>query len=325
MIVEDFLNYIKTLRRYSDNTIRNYSDVLSLFVSYSLEDSSSDSDIINSLNTTSLRNYEVYLMDEKKLGARTVNLHLSVLSSFCKYLMKRDLIQANVLSLVQRPKQKKRLPEFYKLEAVQKYFSEKSYVLTEDRLEIQALGGESAKAIYVEILHYMIVSLLYNTAMRRSELISLTIASFNPARKVLRLKGKGDKVREIPISDLLCREILLYLKSTTIFLERERRPDESLLIAPSGRSLYPVYVDRAVKSELSDFMEFSGRKSPHVLRHTLATELLDKGADLNSIKELLGHSSLAATQVYTHNSIEKLKSVYANAHPRAKKGGNNGD
>ena len=106
---------------------------------------------------------------------------------------------------------------------------------------------------------------------------------------------------------------------------RERTLDEPLLVTVKGRQLYPVFVDRTVKGELGGIGSITGRKSPHVLRHSLATELLNEGTDLNSIKELLGHSSLAATQVYTHNSIEKLKKVYVNAHPRAKSGGKNGD
>ena len=104
----------------------------------------------------------------------------------------------------------------------------------------------------------------------------------------------------------------------------QETPGRALLLTAKGRPLYPVYVDRAIKQALGAVGSISGRKSPHVLRHTLATELLDKGTDLNSIKELLGHASLAATQVYTHNSIEKLKTVYQTAHPRAKRGGNNG-
>ena len=106
---------------------------------------------------------------------------------------------------------------------------------------------------------------------------------------------------------------------------RGRSADEPLLVTPKGAKLYPVYIDRAIKSELGQVGSITGRKSPHVLRHTLATELLNEGTDLNAIKELLGHSSLAATQVYTHNSVEKLKKVYNNAHPRAKSGGKNGD
>ncbi len=109
-------------------------------------------------------------------------------------------------------------------------------------------------------------------------------------------------------------------------MEGHARPaSDPLLITPGGSKLYPVFVDRVIKSELGQVSGITGRKSPHVLRHSLATELLNEGTDLNSIKEMLGHSSLAATQVYTHNSIEKLKKVYVNAHPRAKSGGKNGD
>ena len=131
-------------------------------------------------------------------------------------------------------------------------------------------------------------------------------------------------MREIPLVGSLCEEILLYLQSVETMTGVQATPGRALLLTAKGRPLYPVYVDRAIKSELAQVGSISGRKSPHVLRHTLATELLDNGTDLNSIKELLGHASLAATQVYTHNSIEKLKSVYKTAHPRAKSGGNNG-
>ena len=132
-------------------------------------------------------------------------------------------------------------------------------------------------------------------------------------------------MREIPLVEGLSEEILLYLQSVETMTGVQATPGRALLLTARGRALYPVYVDRAVKQELGEVGSISGRKSPHVLRHTLATELLDQGTDLNSIKELLGHTSLAATQVYTHNSIEKLKSVYNTAHPRAKSGGNHGD
>ena len=132
-------------------------------------------------------------------------------------------------------------------------------------------------------------------------------------------------MREIPIIASLCEEILLYLEAVEAMVGGKRSLKEPLLITESGRKLYPVYVDRAVKSELTGVQGLTGRKSPHVLRHSLATNLLDNEADLNSIKELLGHSSLAATQVYTHNSVAKLKTIYESAHPRAKSGGKNGD
>ena len=125
-------------------------------------------------------------------------------------------------------------------------------------------------------------------------------------------------MREIPLTASLCEEILLYLEVIRRCGFDIDRQDSPLLLTPTGRRLYPQFVDKAVKQELGSVPGISGRKSPHVLRHTIATELLDEGTDINSIKELLGHSSLAATQVYTHNSIEKLKKVYNQAHPRSR-------
>jgi integrase/recombinase XerC len=167
--------------------------------------------------------------------------------------------------------------------------------------------------------------MLYCLGLRRSELISLNVSSVDFGRKVVKVHGKGDKMREIPIIDTLCEEILLYLEAVEALVESERSLTEPLLVTFTGRRLYPAYVDRAVKRELSADDGHTGRKSPHVLRHTLATELMNNETDLYSIKELLGHSSLAATQVYTHNSAARLKNIYKHAHPRAKNGGKHGD
>jgi len=170
----------------------------------------------------------------------------------------------------------------------------------------------------------LVISILYGTGIRRAELIGLDVSSVDFARNVIHVLGKGDKMREIPIISSLSREIFLYLQATESMMG-ERTAEDPLLVTEKGRRLYPMAVQRIISQELGAVDSISGKKSPHMLRHTLATELLDNGADLNSIKELLGHSSLAATQVYTHNSIEKLKQVYNRAHPRAKRGGNNGD
>ena len=258
-----------------------------------------------------VRNYEVFLMDERGESAKTVNLHLSVLSGFCKFLMKEGVLESNPVRLVSRPRQEKRLPVFYREDAMKAYFEKTKGVL------------EYGK--YGEQLERMILGLLYGTGLRRSELISLNRDSVDFSRRVLRVRGKGDKIREIPLLPSLCEEILLYLQSVDSLKCADKGPEAPLLQTPRGGRLYPVYVDRAVKAALGTVDGISGRKSPHVLRHTLATELLDGGTDLNSIKELLGHSSLAATQVYTHNSIERLQTVYKSAHPRAKNEGNHGD
>ncbi|MCQ2147951.1 MAG: tyrosine-type recombinase/integrase [Bacteroidales bacterium] len=142
--------------------------------------------------------------------------------------------------------------------------------------------------------------------------------NLDPRRKMLSVRGKGDKMRDIPLIDDLLSEIKAYLKAVEIIWGETPDGDDPLFVTPNRGPLYPVYIDKAIKEALSSVPGITGKKSPHVLRHTLATGLLNNGTDLNSIKELLGHSSLAATQVYTHNSIEKMKSVYAKAHPRAK-------
>ena len=353
-MIDRYLEYLAAVRRYSPRTVEIYRGVLEDFLSFISEttaplhgssglktsgcagplplpseagpsllrsrgwlrfsDPTADSAapvVSEWLNVQSIRSYEVYLLDEKKESARTVSLHLSVLSGFCRFLMKQGLLESNPVRLVARPKQEQRLPVFYREEAMRDYFEQTRGVLEYGRYEDQ--------------LRRMILGLLYGTGIRRSELISLNRGSVDFSRRVLRVRGKGDKIREIPLTASLCDEILLYLQSVDSLKCADTAPEAPLLQTPRGARLYPVYVDRAVKEALGGVAGISGRKSPHVLRHTLATELLDGGADLNSIKELLGHSSLAATQVYTHNSIERLQSVYKSAHPRAKNDGNHGD
>ena len=189
----------------------------------------------------------------------------------------------------------------------------------------QEPNTKSGAAMYKKRLDRLIVSMLYGLGLRRSELIGMNISDVDFGRKVVKVRGKGDKMREIPILDALCEEILLYLEAVEAMCGGKRSLKEPLLITYKGRSLYPAYVDRVVKSELGNVKGITGRKSPHVLRHSLATELLNEETNINSIKELLGHSSLAATQVYTHTDIARLKNIYKSAHPRAKNGGKNGD
>ena len=333
MITGDYIEYVRTVRRYSPRTQAIYRDVLDRFSAFTRDGETREDDraLLDALTPTVIRNYEVHLLDEESLDPRTVNLHLSVLSGFCRYLIQQGRIPSNPVRLISRPKTAKRLPVFYREDAMKTYFTDTEHDADAEALELlRALvaanpADPTAVSLYERRLRRMILSLLFGTGIRRSELISLTVSSLDPGRRILSVRGKGDKMREIPLVDGLYQEILLYLQSVETMTGVQETPGRALLLTAKGRPLYPVYVDRAIKQALGAVGSISGRKSPHVLRHTLATELLDKGTDLNSIKELLGHASLAATQVYTHNSIEKLKSVYLTAHPRAKSGGNNGD
>ena len=331
-LVERYISYIQKERRFSKRTVELYTSVLTDFVHRIVCDSKEESDVSDqmvkdNLKIVRIRDYEVQLLDQAKLSPVTVNLHLSVLSGFCRYLVMQGELKSNPVPSVARPKVPKRLPSVFRQEAMDAYFERTKHDVNEQALEafIQCKDTEEGKKNYERRLRRLIISMLYGLGLRRAELVSLNISNVYFGRKVVKVLGKGEKMREIPIVDALFEEILLYLKAVEALVESERSLKEPLLVTYSGKRIYPVFVDRAVKKELSDKEGITGRKSPHVLRHSLATGLLDEGADLNSIKELLGHSSLATTQVYTHNSVARLKTIYKSAHPRAKNGGNYGD
>lgn len=335
MIVEDFLTYIRVVKRYSPRTQDIYGAVLEDFRGFVGEGNGVEADdalLIDSLRPQLLRSYQVRLIDTGH-SPRTVSQHISALSSFCRWLVMQGKLASNPARQLTRPKVERRLPHFYRAEALAEYFRSTEGVadaqaLSELREALAQGDRKFACRLYDDRLRRLVVSLLAGTGVRRAELISLRTDSVDFGRKVLKVLGKGDKMRKIPLLGALCEEISLYLKAVELIGGRGsdepgRRP---LMVTHSGRVLYPAFVDRAVKRELGEHAAgITGRKSPHVLRHTLATGLLNNEADLNSIKELLGHSSLAATQVYTHTSVAQLKRIYQQSHPRAKSGGKNGD
>ena len=314
-LIHKYIVYIRDVRRYSDRTVQLYEESLYNYAALVLDsDTPSDEELVASLNRSQIRSYMVDLMDVRHLSPKTVSLHMSALSSFCRYLVKENVIKSNPARLVRKPKIEKRLPEYYRAESMRQYFD-----------NVQPLMSDDPKKVYQYTLARLIISILYCTGMRRSELIGLNIENVNLSREVVKVLGKGNKMREIPLIASLCEEISLYLKAVEALMGRERSLKEPLLVTYAGKRLYPMYVDRVVKSQLGDVKGITGRRSPHVLRHSLATELMNEGADLNSIKEMLGHSSLATTQVYTHSSFARLKNIYEQAHPRAKNGGKHGD
>ena len=327
-IINKFIDYIRSVRRYSQRTAEIYEYVLKDFCrDREVDENASDNSILDVLTSPEIRSYEVNLMDERKMTPKTVNLHLSVLSRFCDYLIKQNLKHSNPVSLISRPKVPKKLPEFYKEDALSDYFARTEIDACEKSLLafLNAPFTKLGRKCYQDRLARLIINMLYTLGIRRSELIDMSIGNVDFGRKVVKVRGKGDKMREIPLVDSLSEEILLYLKAVEALCGRQRSLKEPLLVTYKLGHLYPVYVDRTVKEELSDVKGITGRKSPHVLRHSIATELLNEGADLTSIKEMLGHSSLATTQIYTHSSIAQLKNIYKQAHPRAKNGGKHGD
>ncbi|MBO4340949.1 MAG: tyrosine-type recombinase/integrase [Bacteroidales bacterium] len=305
--------YLRDVRRYSVRTQAIYRAALDDFASWA-----GTSDITGHLIPSRLREYEGHLI-EAGISPRTVHLHMSALSGFCNFLIKEGLMTYNPVRSVRRPKMGKRLPEYYTDKSLEEYFADTAHSASAEELRIlETASGKLFADMYRRRLRRLIIVILYSTGIRRAELLGLTVGSVNMERSTLRVRGKGDKMREIPLVSSTTEEISLYLHAASL-TGAERTKDSPLLVTEKGTPLYPVYIDRAVKQELGA-AGIPGRKSPHVLRHSLATALLDEGADLEAIKQMLGHANLAATEVYTHNSAERLKAQYINAHPRAKKG-----
>ncbi|MCI2082110.1 MAG: tyrosine-type recombinase/integrase [Bacteroidales bacterium] len=308
---DEFITYLKVNRRYSERTCAIYRDAMDKFYGYLYGDGQcTPEEEIASLDADNIRSFTASELD-RGISPRTMNLKLSALSSYCKWLVRRGELKDNPINRVYRPKQQKKLPAFYTEDVMNGYISKREGELACGAMDFNAYRD------------YTMVLLLYATGMRRAELAGLRQRDFDESRGIFTVLGKGDKTREIPVPPCIVGKIVLYLKRV-----KERFPDDTtgmFFLTDRGRPLYLQFVDNSVRRELSGVKGFTGKKSPHVLRHSLATGLLNEGADLNSIKEILGHSSLAATQVYTHNSFEKLKKIYFNAHPRAKNGGKNGN
>jgi integrase/recombinase XerC len=289
---DEFLSYLRFEKRYSAYTIESYKNDLCQYHSFCLEAGSKD--IV--LDHRIIRMWIVSLL-EKGITARSVNRKLSTLKTFSKYLIREGLLQSNPLEKVLKPKMSKRIPSFVDQEKLN------------DVLDNFDFGDN-----YPGNRNQVIIEILYQTGIRRSELVGLKTTSIDFQENNLRVLGKRNKERIIPLNPDLARRIKMYMN-----LRDEIFPGnlvEYLFLTSEGEPIYPKLVYRLVNQFLKMVTTLE-KKSPHLLRHTFATHLLNKGADINAIKELLGHANLAATQVYTHNTFEKLKDIYKQAHPRA--------
>jgi len=236
-------------------------------------------------------------MKESGLESKSLNRKISTLKSFFKYQLKQGIVLTSPMVTIVSPKVKKRLPQFVDEKDIHTLFF---YVEFPDNWE-----GKT---------HRLLLQLFYNTGMRQAELVNLTESQIDNSNGNIKVLGKGNKERILPVSKDLMILINEYIDGKRINFEQFDR--ELLLVNGKGKRLYPKYVYNVVRQYLSSVTTVD-KKSPHVLRHSFATHLMNNGADLNAVKELLGHSSLAATQIYTHNTIEKLKDVYKKAHPKA--------
>lgn len=292
--IASFLDYLKFQKRYAQHTITSYENDLTGFVDFIEKQYGSLSP--NELKPTFIRSWLATLKGQD-FSAKTINRKISALKTFFKYFLKQGLIEVSPMTTIVSPKQSKRLPEYVERKDMGTLFD---YVeFTKD------WKGNTER---------MVFELLYNTGIRQAELIGLKENAIDFQRGLIRVLGKGSKERIIPVSPTLVISIKNYIDAKKKELENPNR--EFLLVKDDGQKLYPKWVYNSVKKYLS-LVTTIDKKSPHVLRHTFATHLSNNGADLNAIKELLGHSSLAATQIYTHNTIEKLKDVYKKAHPKA--------
>ena len=293
MFIEQFIQYLKFEKRFSPLTVTAYQKDLNQFLVFLAVP---ESELLN-ITHQQVRSWMVELMDHGN-EAKTVNRKVSSLRSFYKFLQRNEMILINPMTQVRAPKIPKRLP----------------VVITEQKMDTLLDGGFDFSDDFAGLRDRLIIELLYGTGIRLAELVGLRDDDIDAYEQQIRVLGKRNKQRIIPVHASLAKLITDY-KFQKLSQGFDNK-SSTLIVTDKGRDVYPKFIYRTVKTVLSTISTHD-KKSPHILRHSFATSLLNRGADLNAIKELLGHSSLAATQVYTHNSVEKLKSIYKQAHPKA--------
>ncbi len=292
--MQPFLAYLQFEKRYSQHTIISYqTDLISFFDFIELSYGATP---LHQLSHTYIRSWLASLK-EGGLSAKSINRKISTLRSFFKYQIKRGALSQSPMGKVVAPKVERKLPHFVADKDMATLFNHVAF--TED------WKGKTER---------LVLLLFYHTGIRLSEAIQLKLSGIDFSGKAIKVLGKGNKERIIPVNTELLTDLKSYQderRSLPIILD-----SDILLLSARGKALAPRSVYNGVKKYL-DLITTIEKRSPHVLRHTFATHLMNNGADLNAVKELLGHSSLAATQVYTHNTIEKLKNIHKKAHPKA--------
>ncbi len=289
-----FLDYLKFQKRYSQHTIISYQNDLISFFDF-IETKFGGSGLAE-INSSFVRSWLAGLK-EAGMESKSINRKISALKSFFKFQLRTGVIQTSPMATIISPKVSKRLPQYVAEKDITTLFAHVEF--TDD------WEGKTQR---------LILQLFYNTGMRQSELVNLKESQVDKGNSSIKVLGKGNKERVIPVGN----ELMFLLQE---YVNEKRKQFENFdaqffFINTKGKKLYARYVYNIVTKYLS-LVTTIDKKSPHVLRHTFATHLMNNGADLNAVKELLGHASLAATQIYTHNTIEKLKDVYKKAHPKA--------
>lgn len=294
--VQDFISYISKEKRFSRHTVLAYSKDLDQFRDHVCGNLEIDS--VQDVDHHDVRSWIISILEDDKLQPITVNRKISCLRSFYKYLVRNGIVKSNPMDRVTSLKTRKKLPLFLEQKQMQQLL---------DNMEF----GDGFEGLRDKL----IIELLYCTGMRRAELIGLKQSDVNFYKKELKVLGKRNKERLIPLTDSVIDIIEIYQHTRKVEFPNLENLNV-LLLNDEGGQMSDGFVYRKVNRYLR-LVTTIEKKSPHILRHTFATHMLNNGADLNAIKELLGHSNLSATQVYTHNSIEKLTQIYKQAHPRA--------
>ncbi len=288
MFLNEFLNYLQSEKRYSPLTITAYKNDLEQFLLYNSEQYIVTD--LSKIDHAMIRSWIVDMMD-KEMSTRSVNRKIASLKSIYRYMMREGKVSINPTLKIMPPKTAKKLPVFVDQSSMEdlldKVAFDKGYKGDRDKL---------------------IITLMYSTGIRLSELINIKLNDLNFNDSSIKILGKGNKERILPFSNELSQKLQSFVE--------DHNPKDWLFVTDKKKKLYPKLVYRIVNLYLSKVTTID-KKSPHVLRHTFATHMLNNGADLNAIKEFLGHTSLSATQVYTHNTIKKLSNIYKQAHPKA--------
>jgi integrase/recombinase XerC len=290
--IHQFLDYLKFEKRYSKHTIISYQNDLEQFFQYLV--SQFESPELNAISSSMVRSWLAELKEDE-ISSKSINRKISSLKSFYKYQLKTGALLKSPMGIIIAPKISKRLPQFVEQIDMDHLFQHMPF--SDD------WKGRTER---------LVILLFYSTGMRLSELIQLKESQLDASHKQIKVLGKGNKERIIPISEELIHQLQTYISDKPAIA----KVSDHLFVTELGKPLQPRTVYGFIKSKLSEVTTIK-KKSPHILRHSFATHLMNNGADLNAVKELLGHSSLAATQIYTHNTIEKLKDVFKKAHPKA--------
>lgn len=299
-MLDKFIRYLEAERRYSPLTVRNYRRDVKAFLAWlGVDDAAFDPRRVTSED---IREWIVHRSEQGRLSAASINREVSSLRSFFRWLHRTGAVDRNVAKSVPSLRTSRRLPAFVPE-------SRMSGIVSECRYDSEGFVTER---------NSLIVLMFYACGLRLAELVDIDRGDFSDDFTSLRVRGKGDKERLVPVLEFLREKILHYLT----LIEGQNicnSSEKALFLTHKGKRISRMTVYRVVRGELEQ-SGVQGKKSPHVLRHTFATHLLNGGADMREIQELLGHASLQATQVYTHNSIARLREVYAKAHPREKEG-----